>query len=91
MQKEDSYFTYEWISQNQNIEDACNNPPETLKNHLKNVVSEEQIEGITRKFDATSRPGILSVEYKFEGPEQTIGSEIRMIEMNPNFSAECYI
>lgn len=91
MQKEDSYFTYEWISQNQNIDDACNNPPETLKNHLKNVVSEPQIEGITRKFDATLRPGILSVEYKFEGPEQAIGSEIRLIEMNPNFSAECYI
>ena len=91
MQKEDSYLTYDWISQHQDIEDACSNPAETLKTHLEQTVLEPQINGITRKFDAFSRPGILSVEYKFEGPEQSIRSEIRMIEMNPNFSSECYI
>ena len=91
MQKQDSYLSYDWISQHQNIEDACSNPAETLKNHLEQTVSEPQINGITRKFDAISRPGILSVEYQFEGPEQSIGSEIRVIEMNPNFSSECYI
>ena len=91
MQKEDSYFTYAWISRNQNISDACQNPPEALKDHLQHVVSGPNIEGITRKFDSTSIPGILTVEYNFEGPEQAIGSEIRLIEMNPNFSSECYI
>lgn len=91
MQKEDSYLTYSWISQHQNIEDACSNPAETLKAHLEQTVLKPQINGVTRNFDASSRPGILSVEYKFEGPEQSIGSEIRMIEMNPNFSSECYI
>ena len=91
MQKEDSYFTYDWISRNQNISDSCQNPPEALKEHLQNVVSDPNIEGITRKFDSTSIPGILTVEYNFEGPEQAIGNEIRLIEMNPNFSSECYI
>lgn len=91
MQKEDSYFTYDWISRNQNISDACQNPPEALKDHLQNIVSDLNIDGITRKFDSTSIPGILKVEYNFEGPEQAIGSEIRLIEMNPNFSSECYI
>ena len=91
MQKEDSYFTYDWISRNQNISDACQNPPEALKDHLQNVVSGPNIEGISRTFDSTSIPGILTVEYNFEGPEQAIGSEIRLIEMNPNFSSECYI
>lgn len=91
MQKEDSYFTYDWIRRNQNISDACQNPPEALKDHLQNVVSGPNIEGITRTFDSTSIPGILTVEYNFEGPEQAIGSEIRLIEMNPNFSSECYI
>ena len=91
MQKEDSYFTYDWIRRNQNISDACQNPPEALKDHLQNVVSGPSIEGITRTFDSTSIPGILTVEYNFEGPEQAIGSEIRLIEMNPNFSSECYI
>ena len=91
IQKEDSYFTYDWISQNQNISDACQNPPEALKDHLQNVVSGPNIEGITRKFDSTLIPGILTVEYNFEGPEQAIGREIRLIEMNPNFSSECYI
>ena len=80
-----------WISRNQNISDACQNPPEALKDHLQNVVSGPNIEGITRTFDSTSIPGILTVEYNFEGPEQAIGSEIRLIEMNPNFSSECYI
>ena len=91
MQKEDSYFTYDWISRNQNVSDACQNPPEALREHLQNVVSDPNIEGITRKFDSTLIPGILTVEYKFEAPEQAIGSEIRLIEMNPNFSSECYI
>ena len=91
IQKEDSYFTYDWISRNQNVSDACQNPPEALKDHLQNVVSGPNIEGITRKFDSTLIPGILTVEYKFEAPEQAIGSEIRLIEMNPNFSSECYI
>ena len=94
MQKEDSYFSYDWISRNQNISDACKNPPKALEDHLENVVSGPNIEGIkgiTRNFDSTSIPGILTVEYNFEGPEQAIGSEIRLIEMNPNFSSECYI
>lgn len=91
IQKEDSYFTYEWIEQNQNITDACKNPPEALKKHLQSVAFEPQIEGIIRKFDSESIPGILSVEYNFDGPEQAIENEIRLIEMNPNFSSKCYI
>ena len=91
MQKADSYFTYGWISETQDIVDACQDPPEALKTHLLEAVSEPQAAGVTRRFDSTSIPGILLVEYEFEGPEQAIGSELRVLEMNPNFSSECYL
>jgi type II secretory pathway pseudopilin PulG len=91
MQKADSYFTYGWISQTQDIVNACQDPPEALKTHLLEAVSEPEVGVITRRFDSTSIPGILLVEYKFEGPEQAIGSELRVLEMNPNFSSECYL
>ena len=32
----------------------------------------------------------LVLTYKFEAPESTIGAEQRMIEVNPNFSSQCY-
>ena len=33
---------------------------------------------------------VVEVSYRFEGPETNIGNEYRFIELNPNFSAECY-
>ena len=82
MQKEDSYFTYEWISKNKD-------PALALMMHLQDVVDEPGEEGIVRDF-LISQPGILTVKYIFEAPEKAIAKEIRLIEMNPNFSSECY-
>ena len=89
MQKEDSYFTYEWISKNKDIKQACQNPALALMIHLQDVVDEPGEEGIVRDF-LISQPGILTVKYIFEAPEKAIAKEIRLIEMNPNFSSECY-
>ena len=51
--------------------------------------------GQTRIYGYSNDPSasffINGVEYKFEGPEQAIGSELRVLEMNPNFSSECYL
>ena len=92
MQKEDSYFTREWIKDNANIEfkTACLSPAGTLRNHLQSVDQEPRLKEITRSFDVNTTPGILKITYSFEGPEQNIGRESRVIEMNPNFASQCY-
>ena len=93
MQKEDSYYTAEWIIENggqEALNRACINPPEALSNHLQNVAPEPRLAAITRSFDFDSIPGILRIVYSFEGPEQQVKAEQRIIEMTPNFAAKCY-
>lgn len=122
MQKEDSYFTKEWIDDNftcawidkalgnlspgsndeelptydaycttgTNMTHACINPPQALHIYLETEVPKPRVEGIKRSLDSTSIPGILKVTYSFEGPEQQIKAEQRLIEMSPNFAAQCY-
>ena len=92
MQKEDSYFTRDWIEDNANIDfvTACLSPASTLRDHLQSVAPEPRLAEITRTFDYNTIPGILKVIYSFEGPEQQIREETRVIEMNPNFASQCY-
>ena len=116
MQKEDSYYTAEWIIDNggqEALKSACTNPPEALSSHLQTVDQEARLiksdlkpnAPITREFiyipsdpsdSDTSRPntfpipGILRIIYSFEGPEQQVKAEQRIIEMTPNFAANCY-
>ena len=93
MQKEDSYYTAEWIIDNggqEALKSACTNPPEALSIHLQTVAPEPRQAAITRTFDISSIPGILRIVYKFEGPEQQVKAEQRIIEMTPNFAAKCY-
>ena len=93
MQKEDSYYTDAWIIDDggqEALKSACSNPPEALSNHLQTVAPERRLEAITRTFDTNSIPGILRIVYSFEGPEQQVKAEQRIIEMTPNFAAKCY-
>ena len=93
MQKEDSYYTDAWIIDNggqEALKSACTNPPEALSIHLQTVVPEPRQAAITRTFDISSIPGILRIIYSFEGPEQQVKAEQRIIEMTPNFAAKCY-
>lgn len=113
MQKEDSYFTDQWIIENGGqaaLEKACSDPsqdsnpdsedpfsgppPNALKNHLKLIVPEPRSTSIKtsikRTFDIHSVPGILRIIYSFEGPEEQVKTEQRIIEMTPNFAAKCY-
>ena len=98
MQKEDSYYTDEWIIEEAGGEDegnealarACENPTESLSNHLQTVGPKPRLSIITRTFDINSIPGILRIIYSFEGPEQQVKKEQRIIEMTPNFAAKCY-
>lgn len=92
LQKEDSYFTSEWIKENQDggLLAACSDPPQALSSHLQTIVPTPTTAGIIREFDTTTIPGILRVVYRFEGPEQQVKAEQRLIEMSPNFAAQCY-
>ena len=93
MQKEDSYYTDAWIIDNggqEALKSACTNPPEALSNHLQTVAPEPRMATIKRSFDSTSIPGILRIVYSFEGPEQQVKAEQRIIEMTSNFAAKCY-
>lgn len=110
MQKEDSYYTDEWIVE-EGGEDAlqrsCSDPnpddpndprigppgsgpPIALRDHLQTIAPEPRLTAITRTFDIDTVPGILRIVYSFEGPEQQIEAEQRIIEMTPNFGAKCY-
>ena len=93
MQKEDSYFTDSWIIDNDSesaLQNACNNPPEALSQHLQTVAPATREAAVKRSFDISTIPGILRIIYTFEGPEQQISTETRVIEMSPNFAAKCY-
>lgn len=93
MQKEDSYYTDAWILDNGGqdaLQSACINPPEALSNHLQATAPAPRLSAITRSFEVDSIPGILRVVYSFEGPEQQVKAEKRIIEMTPNFAAKCY-
>ena len=93
MQKEDSYYTDAWIIDDGGenaLQSACTNPPEALSNHLQTVAPKPRLKTITRTFDTSSIPGILRIVYSFEGPEQQVKTEQRIIEMTPNFAAKCY-
>ena len=96
MQKEDSYYTAKSIVDkggDQALIDACNNPPQALSEHLQQPETNAPEPGdpaITRTFDIDSIPGILRIVYSFEGPEEQVKTEQRIIEMTPNFAAKCY-
>ena len=99
MQKEDSYYTSEWIIEEGGedaLQKACSDPdpkigpPIALRDHLQSIAPEPRLTAITRKFDIDTVPGILRIVYNFEGPEQQIKAEERIIEMTPNFAATCY-
>ena len=35
-------------------------------------------------------PNLLVLTYNFEAPESSIGAEQRIVDINPNFSSQCY-
>ena len=93
MQKEDSYYTAEWILEEGGedaLQKACEAPPKALSDHLQTIAPKPRLTAITRTFDIDTVPGILRIVYNFEGPERQIKAEERIIEMTPNFAATCY-
>ena len=86
-EKDDSSMNEE---NKQGLTAACVDAPLALAAHLENVAPEPRNKNVIREFDYWSIPGILRVVYRFEGPEQQVKSEQRLVEMSPNFASQCY-
>ena len=95
VQMQDSYLTADAIEAetglNTNLATACEEPSTFLMNHLQRA----DVAGTTPNPEVTMEwnnndPYLLVLTYNFEAPESTIGAEQRMIEVNPNFSSQCY-
>ena len=46
--------------------------------------------GIERTIQVGATPDVVEVVYNFDGPEKGVDDEYRVVELNPNFSAQCY-
>ena len=92
LQKADSYLTYESLEEKGREEEACANSTNYLINHLSESVDNSEL--ITRQIERTMTVGatadVIEVSYQFTAPETGIGTEYRFVELNPNFSAQCY-
>ena len=92
LQKADSYLTYESLEKEGKEEEACANSTNYLINHLSESVDNSEL--LTRQIERTMTVGatadVIEVSYQFSAPETGIGTEYRFVELNPNFSAQCY-
>ena len=92
LQKADSYLTYENLEEEGKEEEACANTTSYLINHLTETVDNSKL--LTREIERTMTVGatsdVIEVSYQFTAPETGIGTEYRFVELNPNFSAQCY-
>ena len=101
LQMADSHLRLEDMG-SQEQDSACENPTALLAEHLAEEVPPPSTEGLSssieRKFEALddNHADILVASYKFLAPEykgkptasQRI--EYRTVELNPNFTAQCY-
>jgi len=95
VQMHDSYLTAESIQAesglNTDLNLACQNPSAFLKNHLQNVDITGNSPDPQVAMDWNSEdPNLLVLTYNFEAPEASIGAEQRIVDINPNFSSQCY-
>ena len=106
IQQKDSQLTYQWIKENDDPKVACANPGRYLASMLEdnsapfastadnkdksgNVLFTRTVSG--HAINPGSGPELLTqVKYSFEGPEQSIDSENRIVELSPSFQANCY-
>ncbi|MAR07416.1 MAG: hypothetical protein CL862_09970 [Cyanobium sp. NAT70] len=92
IQQADSYLTYQSIEDLGDQDDACQAPTSYLINYLETEVPAADVEGfnVSREITTGATDDVVQVSYQFQGPETGVGDEYRVIELNPNFSAQCY-
>lgn len=93
IQQQDSRLTWEAVKILGDQQTACNNPAAYLKDKVENTNTEYFVNppnGINRTISvSTINPGIMRIEYNFDGPENSVRIERRILELNPTFAADC--
>ena len=91
LQQADSYLTIDSIDANE-LKDACLDPTNHLISYLNVEVPGNDLAelGIDRTMQLGATPDVVEVVYSFDGPEKGVDDEYRVVELNPNFSAQCY-
>ncbi len=93
IQQQDSRLTWEAVKIHGDQQTACNNPAAYLKDKVENTNTEYFVNppnGINRTISvSTINPGIMRIEYNFDGPENSVRIERRILELNPTFAADC--
>ena len=101
IQQADAKLTLETMP-NQDQRGACLDPAQYLKQQLEQQggtvsVPAPEVTGIdgesaiTRLIELGKHPGITVVTYEFPAPENSIGTERRVVELNPNFQTRCIL
>ena len=93
IQQQDSRLTWEAVKTIGAQQIACNNPAQYAKEQIENNDTEYFVyppNSINRTISVSkTNPGIMRIEYDFEGPENSVGVERRVLELNPTFAADC--
>ncbi len=104
IQRAETLLTYASIEAEGQAElkKACQDPASYLKTKLEdnnktnpvyvaapNVSDETGKALVTRSIETASVPGMAIVLYEFKGPEDSITTEKRVLELNPSFQAIC--
>ena len=93
IQQQDSRLTWKAIEKLQEEQMACSNPAIYAKQKIENNNSGYYVGKpfeIKRDISVSSdAPGIIIITYSFNGPENSVGTEKRIIELNPTFAADC--
>ena len=91
LQQADFYLTIDSIDANDQT-NACLDPTNHLISYLNVEIPDTDLAklGIDRTMQVGATPDVVEVVYSFVGPEQGVDDEYRVVELNPNFSAQCY-
>ena len=91
LQQADFYHTIDSINANDQT-NACLDPTNHLISYLNVEIPDTDLAklGIDRTMQVGATPDVVEVVYSFVGPEQGVDDEYRVVELNPNFSAQCY-
>ena len=93
IQQQDSRLTWEAVKTFGDQQMACSNPAQYAKEQIENNNTEYFVDppnNINRTINvSTTNPGIMIIEYDFDGPENSVAIERRVLELNPTFAADC--
>jgi len=91
IQMADSEFRFEAPnSADQPKSSDCTDPASALKTYIEGRTDlDVRLPAISRTYPNSQTVNTLIISYEFEAPEQSIGKEFRILELNPNFQARC--